>query len=1193
MKPAQQSHSLANPTKLLTSLVALPLLCTACPAPENGAWADTEATGGPQVRYDIAAQPLPEIPLPNDAATRLDPASPTGRYLNISEDGPTQYERDVRAKFNRLDGFGAYAPIFVSFDRPLDVVDLHQRHENDDDFRNDAVFLLNVDPDCTRYGEEVALDMGGGHFPTALWRRDELRADPEAPNGYVRRGGNRYFPHDIHGTYTNSLFEERNEDLNNNGELDPGEDVDMDGLLDVANLFDPHACDNVDPTSVAHAQCIQDNLLTFYERQTNTLILRPLWPLQQQCTYAVVLTKRLKGETGLPIQSPFPGINHRDQTRDLEPAEEFLGRYDLDVSDIAFAWTFTVGSMTRDIESLRAGLYGHGPFERLADEFGVGDLHIWTREELAALKEDRPTSGRENERLFDGACVGNAISWLWGPGLAEWEPNLCAIEADLSSLGGLFGGTFRAPNLLVDKEGLANEFYPSDHDENWEMNWQTGDAVYGDTDVTFWCALPKELDFSCSPGNPEGAPFCKPFPVHFYGHGYGGSKAEITLHMGRHAGMGYALCSIDAYGHGLNRWLFDENEGFALVVAAERFGAAGVRELSTLLTYGRDRDLNNDGVADPGMDMWTSDVFHTRDMVRQSVLEEIQWVRILRHMDGSTTDSNGDLLGDIDQDGVVDLGGPDNSVGMWGISLGGILSGVAAGAEPSLDAVSPNAGGAGLTDISTRSSQAGVPEAVIMPMLGQLVAGCLPQDDHQRPVTEGTGSDCLEVGSEAEAGELRLTFYAQDQARLRELWFATIPGVEVGDRVELHNLTNDEMGISRINEYGWFRTSVAADALDAMDRRPLLGLTGRQRGPIESKDNLALADALEIRVFKGDSDELRGKVNTFERKVSFQGTEYVVDSPLVALQQGFGYQRNHPDFRRFIGFAQHAISSADPAVWGAHSFIEPLDVSYDPFRQGGNTRVLMMPTTGDANVPVSTGIAMGRVSGFLGDWRRDEKRFGPETGWREIFQVDSRYGTSIDQWLIDVWAVEGVPSLQRWKGNDPIAPNALYDVDNVSDGTASFSCGPSDWSALIGENECADDFEGQEVFFSVPHPEPGKELRQDWLRDNGRKDAFRMPLLRPSGQHGIYNSQSFRTFDADAYMVDFTVRYLGTRGMNTNHESGCDCSASGLPRWELNGTPDTPALGEACSVDNMKVCNDTCVQAWGFRTPELATCSVP
>ena len=91
------------------------------------------------------------------------------------------------------------------------------------------------------------------------------------------------------------------------------------------------------------------------------------------------------------------------------------------------------------------------------------------------------------------------------------------------------------------------------------------------------------------------------------------------------------------------------------------------------------------------------------------------------------------LLGDVDGDGIVDIGGAKNTVGMWGISLGGILSGVAAGAEPTLNAVSPNAGGGGLVDIAVRSSQR-VPQAVVLPMLGPFVVGCLPTDGHERPI---------------------------------------------------------------------------------------------------------------------------------------------------------------------------------------------------------------------------------------------------------------------------------------------------------------------------------------------------------------------------------------------------------------------------------------------------------------------------
>jgi hypothetical protein len=62
-----------------------------------------------------------------------------------------------------------------------------------------------------------------------------------------------------------------------------------DGVLDEANFADPHACDGSPQATPEHDRCVADNLLTFFERETNTLILRPLWPLEEQCTHAVVL----------------------------------------------------------------------------------------------------------------------------------------------------------------------------------------------------------------------------------------------------------------------------------------------------------------------------------------------------------------------------------------------------------------------------------------------------------------------------------------------------------------------------------------------------------------------------------------------------------------------------------------------------------------------------------------------------------------------------------------------------------------------------------------------------------------------------------------------------------------------------------------------------------------------------------------
>ena len=69
---------------------------------------------------------------------------------------------------------------------------------------------------------------------------------------------------------------------------------------------------------------------------------------------------------------------------------------------------------------------------------------------------------------------------------------------------------------------------------------------------------------------------------------------------------------------------------------------------------------------------------------------------------------------------------------------------------------------------------------------------------------------------------------------------------------------------------------------------------------------------------------------------------------------------------------------------------------------------------------------------------------------------DGRVGDRSD----DRHVVGGDGHLQRY-GDNPINPNVLYDIDDVSDGAAQFSCGPSDWSGAYGESLCPPEVEGQ------------------------------------------------------------------------------------------------------------------------------------
>jgi hypothetical protein len=1169
-------------------LLSLSLGCTISgPAPSPLAW--TEDTGGPRVVFDLEARPLPEIPLPNDVATRFDPTSPTGRRLSVSEQATTRYEARTRRAFNTLDGFGSYAPITVAFDRPLALEPLRRAHA-DDDFRDDAVFLLNVDRRCTRFGEEVALDLGRGRFPVTLFRRARKVPDPLAPDGYrIPRGGLFSMDEfDPHGVANNLLFEEHHEDLDGDGALDPGEDEDADGVLDAPNFADPEACRRLAPRTrtgtvnaahapVAYDRCVADHLLTWYERESDTLVLRPVWPLEERCTYAVVLTRRVTGVDGAPIVSPFVAVHHRDQRAALDGVPDLLARYGLGAADIAFAWTFTVGTMTADYLALRDGLYGRGPFARLAAEFPPSALELW-----------RAPPPRD-AAVLTGGCAANAVSRLWRL-QGEWAPNRCAIEADMASIGAMFGGRFAAPDLLVDKDGLATPRYPHTQDERWVLDAARGEAVYGRGEVSFWCALPKATRTDCAPGNPDGVPFCKPFPVLLYAHGYGGSRAEMASgHMGRAASMGYALCGLDAYGHGLNRLLEAERSLEASVFRGRlerELGDLGVAAFSELLMRGRDRDLDNDGVADPGGDMWTSDAFHTRDMVRQTTLEYAQFVRVLRAMDGRATDAAGALLGDVDGDGVVDLGGPQNTVSMWGISLGGIIGGVLAGAEPGLDAVSPNAGGAGLVDIAVRSSQAGVPEAVVMPLMGPFIEGCLAVDAHDRPTPDGTvGRGCF---SEAlEGGQLEWGFRLSRLSRSVTLRAGVVPGVRVGDRLTLINLSNGERGEAFVSARGTFRVAVAADALAPISRRALFGVADDDTSPmVATPDRVdALGDRLRL-VITAPDGVVRATLDAFGEPVSFMGTLYPAGLPLVALQEGLGLPRNSPRFRRFLGFAALATAPADPASWMAHRLDHGTG---DPTRPA-HPALLAMPTAGDPQVPVNTGIAMARAAGLLGDWRRRPDQYPAEQGWRALFAPDPRLGVAPDALLVDRFVVEGDPRLERFPEN-PVHARVLYDVDDVSDGAAAWSCGASDWSATAGESGCPDALIGQEIFFSVPRQTP--PLRRDTPRTDGRFDAIRVPVLRPAGQHGIYNAQSFRRFDADAFMVSFTTRFLGTRGRRVDHPRGCDCSASQLPSYVLGGTPAYPSLERACTSADLKLCSPSCAEAWGLANPERTSCDPP
>ena len=95
-------------TKRNALLIATALLagCEGGGLPASLGPANKDEGDGPVVKFDLFAKPLPEVPLPNDVATRPDPNSPTGRRINASMIAETRMESSAREKIDTLDGWG-------------------------------------------------------------------------------------------------------------------------------------------------------------------------------------------------------------------------------------------------------------------------------------------------------------------------------------------------------------------------------------------------------------------------------------------------------------------------------------------------------------------------------------------------------------------------------------------------------------------------------------------------------------------------------------------------------------------------------------------------------------------------------------------------------------------------------------------------------------------------------------------------------------------------------------------------------------------------------------------------------------------------------------------------------------------------------------------------------------------------------
>lgn len=972
---------------------SLLVLVVSCASPEGKGLMPTPEGSGSTVKFDAFHRPLPEVPLPNDFATRFDATSPTKRRVNASMLAPTKWEQGTRTEIDHLDGWGTYQTITVGFEKPLDLQNLVRRHQGDDyDPADDAAYLIDITPDSPDFCERTPLDLGEGNFPTVLERKEYFNNDRDSEQ----------LP-----------FEDTEEDANRNGKLDLGEDLDMDGVLDHPNVLTPGQS--------------KFETMEWYERETNTLLLKPVMPLRENTTYAVVLTKRLVDEDGRPVRSPFAYINHASQTAQLQPLGQCLPKFGLGLEDVSFTWAYSTMSVSRDFVAIRDGLYGVGPMARLKDQFPA---------KVTDLFQVRDGDRSTNIRIVPGdqfrAMLPDVLKALNGGKIDAAAQALMDAHKFID-----FHAVFavESPQFFrrVDSEGKPLPLYK----QTFDIDPLTGAAFVRPEKSYAWITIPK---------NRRG-----PAPVVILGHGYTGNKLDPLVYGGFFARLGLACIGIENVSHGVD--LPDTEKQ----VLGGLFKARGMEGLFTAIVE-KDRafDQNGDMRKDSGADFWTSYISHTRDVVRQSAIDYMQLIRVMKTFDGTTKwdfdvnrdgNKDNDLAGDFNGDGVVDIGGT-GSINMTGGSLGGIMSALMAGLEPQLDVSIPVSGGAGLPDIGVRSIQGGVREAVNLRMLGPLLV----------TIPNTTTS------------QLELWQYLPDLNDLGKVKVATVPvQLTEGDTAVLYNLTNKEKRCFRVGANGALRAALGSDKGDQWKFEVYPGVLP----PLE-RDGCTVPEGAVA----------KWTLEKFEFDFKWEGVERNGGEPLSALSDGFGFRRNSPEIRRFMGLAQLAIDQGDPVNYLPN--VERHRVLRYGTGEEVSTRLLIVNTVGDMNVPVASGVSIARAAGFIG-----------------LTEKDPRYGKTENRVLIDTGSIKAVERAMPYRNSrgQPV----LMDIDH--------------WSAVNGVDDG----------FDVPRLNPPLRLVKKSDRVGGYSGVI-FPMVSPTGRHGFDPPDPAKAWDLGSFLMNALGRYMASGG---------------------------------------------------------------
>ena len=164
-------------------------------------------------------------------------------------------------------------------------------------------------------------------------------------------------------------------------------------------------------------------------------------------------------------------------------------------------------------------------------------------------------------------------------------------------------------------------------------------------------------------------------------------------------------------------------------------------------------------------------------------------------------------------------------------------------------------------------------------------------------------------------------------------------------------------------------------------------------------------------------------IDEFGNDVSFQGETFKKGTPLVALAEGLGLERQLSSFRRFLGIGQMVLDPADPASLAPHYKERPL--KFPNVGDETNTNTMIVTTMGDMNVPASSGLSVARAAGFI-----DFLKPALDEEGNEKYSGTPYEGLSQNELLIKTGTADAVHLIRDEKGNDGISIH--IDIENFS-----------------------------------------------------------------------------------------------------------------------------------------------------------------